>query len=215
MNTSMICYIAGGGTDYGLSFIPRSGDLVIAADAGLRCLEHQGILADYIIGDFDSLSYVPQAPNVTVLSPEKDVTDMSAAVSIGIEKGYDLFHLYGGTGGRIDHTIANLQLLADLASQGKQGFLFDRSSIITAIHNTTLSFKKIPSGYVSVFSHSEQSVGVTLRGLRYELENAVLQNTFPLGVSNEFTGTQSSITVANGTLLIVLPIEALGQINFL
>lgn len=215
MNTSMICYIAGGGTNYGLRFIPRSGDLVIAADAGLRCLERQGILADYIIGDFDSLSYVPQAPNVTVLSPEKDVTDMSAAVSIGIEKGYDLFHMYSGTGGRIDHTIANLQLLADLASQGRQGFLFDSSSIITAIRNTTLSFKEIPSGYVSVFSHSEQSVGVTLRGLKYELENAVLQNTFPLGVSNEFTGTQSSITVENGTLLIVLPIEALGQINFL
>ena len=215
MNTSKICYIAGGGADYGLSFIPRPEDLVIAADAGFRYLEGQKITADYIIGDFDSLSYVPHTPNVTVLSPEKDVTDMSAAVSIGIEKAYDLFHLYGGTGGRIDHTIANLQLLADLASQGKQGFLFDNNSIITAIRNTTLSFEEIPSGYVSVFSHSERSTGVYLRGLKYELENATLKNTFALGVSNEFTGIPSSITVANGTLLIVLPIEALGQINYL
>ena len=214
MNTSKICYIAGGGTDYGLSFIPKSEDLVIAADAGLRCLERYGISADYIIGDFDSLSYIPQTPNVTVLSPEKDVTDMSAAITIGIEKGYDLYYLYGGTGGRIDHTIANLQLLADLAARKKQGFLFDNGNVITAIRHTTLSFKEIPSGYVSVFSHSEQATGVYLKGFKYELENAVLKNTFPLGVSNEFTGEQSSITVKNGTLLIVLPFEALKQIKY-
>ena len=215
MNTSKICYIAGGGADYGLSFIPRPEDLVIAADAGFRYLERQKISADHIIGDFDSLSYIPRTPNVIVLNPEKDVTDMSAAVSIGIEKGYDLFHLYGGTGGRIDHTIANLQLLADLASRGKQGFLFDRDNVITAIRNTTLSFSEIPSGYVSVFSHSEQSTGVYLKGVKYELENATLKNTFPLGVSNEFTGKPSRITVKNGTLLIVLPLESLGQLTYL
>lgn len=215
MNTSKICYIAGGGADYGLSFIPRPEDLVIAADAGFCYLERQKIAADYIIGDFDSLSYIPQTPNVTVLSPEKDVTDMSAAISIGIESGYDLFYLYGGTGGRIDHTIANLQLLADLAVQGKQGFLFDRSSIITAIRNSSLTFGEISSGYVSVFSHSEQSTGVYLKGLKYELTDATLKNTFPLGVSNEFIGNPSSITVENGTLLIVLPAGSLGQIKYL
>lgn len=214
MDTSKICYIAGGGADYGFSFIPAPEDLVIAADAGFRYLERQKIAADYIIGDFDSLSYIPQIPNVTVLSPEKDVTDMSAAVSMGIGKDYDLFYLYGGTGGRIDHTIANLQLLADLAAQGKQGFLFDRSSIITAIRNSSISFGEISSGYVSVFSHSEQSTGVYLKGLKYELADATLKNTFPLGVSNEFTGNQSSITVKSGTLLIVLPIDSLGQIKY-
>ena len=133
---------------------------------------------------------------------------------MGIGKDYDLFYLYGGTGGRIDHTIANLQLLADLAAQGKQGFLFDRSSIITAIRNSSISFGEISSGYVSVFSHSEQSTGVYLKGLKYELADATLKNTFPLGVSNEFTGNQSSITVKSGTLLIVLPIDSLGQIKY-
>lgn len=212
MNTSKICHITGGGTDCGLPFTPRTEDLVIAADAGFRTLEHHGISADYIIGDFDSLSYIPQIPNVTVLSPEKDVTDMSAAVAIGIEKGYDLFYLYGGTGGRIDHTIANLQLLADLAARGKQGFLFDESGVITAIQNAKLCFGEILAGYISVFSHSEQAMGVSLKGLKYELEDAILKNTFPLGVSNEFIGKQSSITVENGTLLIVLPVEAVGKI---
>ena len=68
MDTSKICYIAGGGADYGFSFIPAPEDLVIAADAGFRYLERQKIAADYIIGDFDSLSYIPQIPNLP-LSP--------------------------------------------------------------------------------------------------------------------------------------------------
>lgn len=213
MDASKICYIAGGGADYGLPFAPGDNDLVIAADAGFDSLEKHNIHADYIIGDFDSLDYIPQSPNVIRLNPEKDMTDMSAAVDIGIRKGYTLFCLYGGTGGRVDHTIANLQLLADLASQEKRGFLFGRDTVITAIHNTSLAFREIPSGYVSVFSHTEQSSGVYLKGLKYELTDAVLKNTIPLGVSNEFTGTKSSITVKDGTLLIVMPYKAFTQIE--
>lgn len=212
MDTPKICYITGGGTDYGLPFVPTYEDLVIAADAGFRYLEKYGIQADYIIGDFDSLDYIPQSPNVIRLNPEKDMTDMSAAVDIGIEKGYRIFRLFGGTGGRIDHTIANLQLLADLAKRDMRGFLYGPDTVITAIHNATLSFREIPSGYVSVFSHTERSAGVYLKGLKYELTDAVLTNTFPLGVSNEFTGTTSSITVGDGTLLVVMPHSALGEI---
>lgn len=210
MDRTKICYIAGGGTNYGLNFTPRPQDMVIAADAGLLCLKEAGICADCIIGDFDSLSYVPEGANVTALSPEKDETDMYAAIRTGIEKGYDLFFLYGGTGGRTDHTIANFQIIAGLARQGRQGFLFEKDTVITAIRNDTLSFQAVPSGYVSIFSHSETSVGVTLKGLKYPLHEAVLENTFPLGVSNEFAGKESSITVKDGTLLIVLPKEALG-----
>lgn len=212
MDNNKICYIAGGGANYGLPFVPRPQDLVIAADAGFCYLEEAGIKTDYAIGDFDSLSYVPKAPNVTVLSPEKDETDMSAAIQVGIGKGYGIFHLYCGTGGRIDHTIANFQLLADLAKHGRQGFLFGQDTVITAIHNKSLSFGEVPSGYVSVFSHSEQASGVDLHGLKYELNQAVLTNTFPLGVSNEFTGQKSSISVQDGTLLIVLPMKAFDQI---
>ena len=84
MDTSKICYIVGGGADYGLPFTPGEHDLVIAADAGFRSLDGCGIPADYIIGDFDSLDYIPQSLNVIRLSPEKDMTDMSAAVDISI-----------------------------------------------------------------------------------------------------------------------------------
>lgn len=212
MNNS-ICYIVGAGEKYGPDFAPSTNDYVIAADAGIRYLEQCGITADLVIGDFDSLNDIPAHPNTKILSAEKDDTDMLAAVREGIKAGYRDFHIYCGTGGRIDHTLANLQVLAYLSENGMQGFLFDKDSVITAITNRMLSFDPIPSGYISVFSHTAKSEGVYLHGLKYELNNAVLTNTFPLGVSNEFVGMVSRISVESGTLLIVFPREAMEKIK--
>ena len=119
-----------------------------------------------------------------------------------------MFHIYGGTGGRMDHTIANMQLLAELSQKGKQGFLFGRDCVMTALTNGELLFPEGIWGYVSVFAHSDQAVGVTLSGLKYPLKDAVLKNTYSLGVSNELRGQKSKISVEKGTLLISYPIEA-------
>ena len=128
-----ICYVVGAGENYGLDFEPEKEDFVIAADAGLRYLEEIGIAADLIVGDFDTLQYIPQRENVLELPAEKDDTDMAIAIKEGIRAGYSVFHIYCGTGGRIDHTIANLQMLAYLSERGMQGFLFDRESVFTAV----------------------------------------------------------------------------------
>ena len=200
-----ICYVVGAGENYGLDFSPRPGDLVIAVDGGFQVLQENGMNADMVIGDFDSLHFVPQHPNVIVLNTEKDDTDMWAAVKEGMDAGYEIFHIYCGTGGRIEHTIANIQLLARLAQKEKQGVLFGKDYMITAVTNRTITFPKHLSGYVSVFSHSEKAEGVYLKGLKYELDNAELTNTYPLGVSNEFIGEESTISVKNGTLVIVYP----------
>lgn len=207
-----ICYIVGAGDDNGLDFTPSPEDFVIAADAGILCLEKYGITADLAIGDFDSLGAPPIHPNIKRLNPFKDETDLYSAICEGINAGYSQYHIYGGTGGRTDHTIANVQLLAYLSQNKMRGYLFGKDSIITAITNDRIAFKPIRSGYVSVFSYTEKCCGVYLSGLKYELENAVMANTFPLGVSNEFIGSESSISVADGTLLIVFPKSAMEWI---
>lgn len=201
-----ICYIVGAGENYGLNFIPRAEDYVIAADAGFQALEQAHIAVDLAVGDFDTLHIVPRHPNVICLDAEKDDTDMRAAVGEGIRAGYETFHIYCGMGGRIEHTIANMQLLAELAQNGRQGFLFGRDTVITAIADRAMSFPEKASGYLSVFSHSERSEGVYLKGLKYELENAVLTNIYPLGISNEFIGVKSSVSVKKGTLMIIFPL---------
>lgn len=205
---SGICYIVGAGDNYGLDFVPRHGDYVIAADGGLNYLEQSCIKADLLIGDFDTLQYKPDHPNVIALSEEKDDTDTLAAMREGINMGYAVFHIYCGMGGRVEHTIANVQLLAYLSQSGRKGFLFGQDTIITAITNGSLTFSKHAKGHVSVFSFSEKSTGVYLKGLKYELHNATLTSTFPIGVSNEFIGKESVVTVENGTMLVVFPRES-------
>lgn len=198
-----ICCIVGAGECPDFDFQKHKEDLIIAADGGYNHLLKYNIKPDIAIGDFDSLGYVPNDIQTVKLPAEKDVTDMSAAVDIGIERGYKTFYIYGGCGGRIDHTISNLQLAASVAEKGMKLFIRDGKTVITAIHNKKIYLDKTNTGYISLFSHSDVCSGVTVRGLKYTLENAELNNTVPLGVSNEFIGEEAEISVQNGTLLIV------------
>ena len=198
-----VCYIIGAGEDCGLDFVPRAEDLLIAADQGYARAKQAGLQPDLIVGDFDSLGCVPEEMNVVVLPTVKDVTDTWAAVELGKARGYRSFRLYGCTGGRVDHTLANLQTLAALAKEGMTGVLVDRTQILTALSCGTMEFGPEKTGFLSVFSYSERCCGVTLRGLKYELENAELTSFFPLGVSNEFVGKQACVTIGEGVAILV------------
>lgn len=198
-----ICYIVGAGECKKLDFTKKDGDIVIAADGGYKYLQQAGIKPDIVIGDFDSLGKAPEGEKIIRLKPEKDVTDTYAAVSEGIKCGYSRFNIYGASGGRIEHTLANIQLIASLAEKNMQASIFDGSTVITAITAKTLRFDSAYNGYISIFAHSDKCTGVCLRGLKYPLENAELSNLFPLGVSNEFLGVESEIVIGNGTAIIV------------
>lgn len=199
-----VCFLVGAGPmDPGVSFSPRPGDLIIAADGGLPAVEAMDLTPDLVVGDFDSLGALPRHPNAVVLPREKDVTDMHAAIDLGLERGYTRFVLYGGTGGRLAHTLANLQLLDNLSRRGCRGFLVGGGTVATAVHNGALDFPPSLSGYLSAFCSGAPAEGVTLYGLKYELDNARLTPDFPLGVSNEFTGTAARVSVTNGTLLVL------------
>ncbi len=198
-----ICYIVGAGDNVGLDFVPQQDDYLIAVDGGYRYLQERGLYPDLIIGDFDSLEEMPQHPNVVALNKEKDDTDMAAALQEGMEKGYQVFKIYGGTGGRFEHTVGNMQLLAALSQKGMRGFLIGHEWIMTAVTDGSIEFDESYKGYISVFSHTEESRGVYEKNLKYELHDAVLTNIVPLGVSNEFTGKKSKISVEKGTLIII------------
>ena len=198
-----ICYIVGAGEDYGLDFQPKEGDLVIAADGGYARTLEAGIRPDLIIGDFDSLGRIPQEDHVITLPVVKDVTDTYAAIEQGKARGYRNFWLYGCTGGRIDHTFANVQTAAELAEHGMACHIVDKTQIITALCCGTMEFGPESKGFLSVFSHTDRCSGVTLKGLKYELENAGLSNRFPLGVSNEFLGIPAHVTVKEGTAILI------------
>ena len=199
----LVCYIVGAGTFSGRGLEPGRSDLVIAADGGYAPLAQRGVRVDLVVGDFDSLDQIPDHPNVLRLPKEKDDTDMLYALRVGLDRGFREFRLYGGTGGRIDHTLANLQCLAWLSTLGARGVLVGEGWAAEAVTDGTLTFGPEHRGFVSVFCHGDKARGVCLRGLKYPLTDAELTSCFPLGVSNEFTGVESSVTVGKGTLIVV------------
>ena len=198
-----ICYIVGAGEFGGKPFQKEKDDLVIACDGGFSNCRRNNIVADLVVGDFDSLGYVPAHPGVIQLKPEKDETDTGWAVTEGLRRGYREFILYGGTGGRISHTIANIQLLTDLAEKSCHGILIGKDSWYRVIKNDEIYFDEQETGYLSVFCLGDVAEGVYETGLKYELENAVLTKEYPVGVSNEFTGMKSRVSVREGTLLLI------------
>ena len=198
-----ICYIVGAGECEKLYINEDNKVYVIAADGGMKYLETANVMADMVIGDFDSLEFVPKHNNVIVLPTEKDVTNMYAAVSEGMQKGYKKFIIYGGMGGRFDHSIANCQLLNYIAKCGCIGFIVEKNYSVTSVHNGSVSFSNEFIGTLSIFSSGTASKGVTIKDFKYEMINGELKNDYPVGTSNEFIGKEGSIEVKNGTLLIV------------
>lgn len=201
MNT---CYIFGAAEGLPASFNKKDGDLVIAADGGFLYLKNIGLKPDIVLGDFDSLGYVPEFDGKIIKHPVmKDDTDTMLAVKTGLEMGFERFVLYGCAGRRLDHTLANLQALSYIANNSGIGFICGGDFTATAIKNGTLRFKSVPEGTVSVFSLGEKAENVNIKGLLYELENAEVTSDFPIGVSNEFIGKPSEISVARGILSII------------
>lgn len=199
-----VCWVVGAGDFDAIDFSPRPGDLVIAADGGYVHLTGLGITPDILLGDFDSLDTVPDLPNIVRHPVRKDDGDTALAVKLGLERGFRAFALYGGLGGeRLDHSLANIQTLAWLAQQGASGWLVGRGQVVTVIENASLRFDPACHGFLSVFCHGEHASDVTLRQLKFPLENAELDSRVPLGLSNEFIGGAAEVSVGQGTLVVV------------
>ena len=183
-----------------------NGDCIIAADGGLVHVRALGLEPHVILGDFDSLGYVPG--DARVFPVEKDDTDAMLAVRHGLKLGYKTFLLYGSLDGpRLDHTVANFQTLQFLADRGAVGYLVGKHYIATVVKNGSVRFPETARGILSVFCMGADARGVTVEGLQYPLENGVLTAGFPLGVSNHFMGQPAGITVDSGSLLVLYDAE--------
>ncbi len=204
-SASNICYVVGAmSLTPDLRPYPVPGDYVIAADLGFDSLMAYGVSPDLAVGDFDSLGHRPNHPNVIQLPAEKDDTDMVFALRKGLEQGYRRFILLGGVGGRLEHTLGNLQLLDWLTLHGAQGFLAGERTVATCIRDgKTIVFPPSMSGYLSVLCNSGSAEGVDLIGLKYPLDKYTLTGGFPLGVSNQFLGISATVSVQKGSLFLI------------
>ncbi len=193
----------------------EDGDYVIAVDGGFRYCQMLGILPDLILGDMDSASEEERAvieeieredpSRIHRLKPEKDDTDTLSAVREGLERGYPKFYFYGALGGRLDHSIANIQTLLFLKKQGAVGYILTDTQLVTVIRNEEITFHAGVEGRMSLFSLGEKAEKVTIKGMKYVLTEDTVTNDFPIGISNEFIKTEEALVrVENGELLIMV-----------
>ena len=184
-------------------------DSVLAVDGGYDHLEAVGVQPDLVIGDFDSLGYIPDTVPTKTFPVRKDATDIELALQYAADMGYKRLVVYGCLGGRIDLTLAVIQLLGQYARRGVEVFAVGEGVVATALAGSAeLRFRANAAGVVSVFALSDEASGVCEEGLSYTLSDALLRNDAPLGVSNEFVGQPVRIAVEEGVLLVIFPLDA-------
>ncbi|MBQ9106984.1 MAG: thiamine diphosphokinase [Clostridia bacterium] len=201
------CVIIAGGLledpEYISAFV-TDDDFVICADSGRLHAERMNILPDLIVGDFDSSEPLEFHPcEVITLPTKKDDTDTGFALKTAIKRGFQKVIILCACGGRLDHTYANLQLLAYACSHGCDAEIIDEKSVITMISSNDSLHLSADNGRIfSVFSYSDKCT-VSISGVHYPLTDSVLENSFPLGISNEIEAECAQITVKTGFLLVI------------
>ena len=144
----------------------KKADLFVACDGGYNAFLSDNMEPDLFIGDFDTLDIknLKHPKEKIALPVRKDDTDTFFAVKYLLEKGYDTFEFYGCLGGKIEHTLANIQVLFYLVKKGAKGYLFSENNqiVVHMIHNSCIRLKPLKSGFLSIFSYNGESKGVDI-----------------------------------------------------
>ncbi|MCR4725763.1 MAG: thiamine diphosphokinase [Clostridia bacterium] len=176
-------------------------DFVIAADEGyLRALENK-IRPDLVVGDMDSLGFVPKDIGVLTVQAEKDFSDGELAIREAILRNYFFIDIYGGWGGRPDHSLYNLHLLKLARDLGATAVL--RGDDFDLYYLDGNLFLDVAAGDVlSIVPFSETVHIIKAKGLKYPADGAVLTKSDTLGLSNECTENSVFVSVKEGSALL-------------
>lgn len=178
----------------------KGADLVIAADGGFALAQRAGLPVHLLLGDLDSLPS-PPPPDVPILrvSREKDATDLELALDHAVSLGAQKIRVVGAFGARLDHTLANANLLEKYAVPIV--ILHENSRAYLVINHVELVAQ--PGDLVSLLPLTAEARGITTYGLRYVLQEGVLFRASTRGVSNEVVATPCGVWVREGKLLLV------------
>lgn len=182
---------------------------IICADGGAKHLYKLNIVPDYIIGDLDSLEesiinyYKNKGVNFKKFPQRKDETDAQLCIHLAKDLKSSEIHLIGALGGRIDHTIANINLMYYIKELGINPIIKSKYEDLYMIENEGINVKGKKGDIISIIPAKGDVSGVTLENLEYPLENAIIKYGNPIGISNVMKSNQCSIKVKNGCLIIV------------
>ena len=200
------CVIIGSG-DCSIDILKENinnSDYIICADGGYDYAVEADLIPDLLIGDFDSIKAIPENVAKITLPVEKDVTDAVAAFNEGVKQGFASFVLFGGTGGRFEHTFANISLMANASKQNLSFEIIDEKHIFRAVTNSSIKIERKENQQISVFAYGNKAKGVIENGFHYPLQNYTLDPfDGAFGTSNDIVEEFGKISVEDGTLIII------------
>lgn len=205
-----VAIVGGGPAQYIPELVPENASLWIGADHGAKMLVEKGMPIDVAVGDFDSisisvLSEIKEKAGKTDVHPaDKDETDLELALQEAVRQGADSILLYGVTGGRMDHTLANIQLLYPVVQQGMKAVIVDSQNELElklpGVYNMSHS-NAYP--YISFIPLSLKVGGLTLEGFKYPLHKREISIGSTLCLSNEIVSDTATVFFEEGILLAV------------
>jgi thiamine pyrophosphokinase len=186
----------------------HSDDLIVCANGGSVNALALGLRPQVVIGDADSVSpklrrkLEGEGVSFIVCSPRKDETDAELALRYCVEHGAKSILFLGALGGRLDHTLANLLLLADSTWRAVSVRIVDgRVSVELCSSRCEIAGK--PGDIVSLLPWGGDVTGIQTEGLEYPLNDEPLFFGPARGMSNIMLEDQAVVTVGNGLLLVV------------
>ncbi|MDH4145132.1 MAG: thiamine diphosphokinase [Acidimicrobiia bacterium] len=183
---------------------------VVAADSGADYALAAERRVDVLVGDLDSvapatLAAAERAGTRVVRHPrDKNATDLALALDLAVARAPQQITVVGGHGGRLDHLVANVLLLA---SDDYAGVPIDAQmgeATVTIVRGAR-TLRGAPAQTVTLLAVAGPAVGVTTTGLRWPLRDATVPDRSSLGVSNEFEVSTASVTVRRGVLVAIQP----------
>lgn len=184
--------------------------MIIAADSGLNSADRLNLKLDYIVGDFDSVrqsvleKYRAMKASIKTFPTNKDKTDTQIAIELAMSHNPTRIDITGASGSRIDHMLANIHLLMLPMQTGIDACIIDQNNKIY-LRNKSFSIKKKEQygSFVSLLPFAGNVSGLTLKGFKYPLNNALLTAGSSLGISNEILDEEARVSFGEGMLLVL------------
>lgn len=211
-NTGII--VSGGSIDdsFATRFIEESNaSYIIGVDSGLHFLQRNQIVPTHIVGDFDSvqpkvIAQYKKCSNISIheLHPVKDASDTEVALRLALDLGVKELWILGATGSRLDHVMANIQILKIALDAGVKAWIVDTCNRISLCENEIRILKEDSFGaYFSLFPFGDEVKDVSIQGAKYPLSKYRMTNNESRCVSNEICDSEVIITFGEGIMILM------------
>lgn len=186
-------------------------EYVIGVDKGLTFLYNHQVMPTHIVGDFDSVSepiieYYKTKTQIPIreFPSEKDATDTEIAVRLAVELGVSKLWILGATGTRLDHVMANIQVLRIAHDNGVKAYIMDSHNRISLAEKEVHLLREESFGeYFSLFPFEGVVEDLSIEGAKYPLSHYRMSASESRCVSNEYQEDEVKITFPDGMIILM------------